>query len=362
MLLQRKYRLPSLTVATFSFVIFTALAGLAFMTVAADRRLDSVESAVQARSVYLRGEALRMNLSKALDREWNSINAVAGTLRMEQIDAARPRLTAISRISSSIAWTGIADASGRLVASSRPEVEGQDVSASMWFRRGLGGSYAGAAERANRLARLVPGDTEGRVQFVDLSAAIRDSDGRVEGVLIYRLNMGWIHSYLVESGKVLDLDLFLVDGRGRVLFDHAEAMPEGLSDRAQQVVSSGQQGTFRVPHDAQNDAFLALLPKIVTGDMASLDWRLVARVPTQISALNIGSFVFSRDILFVILGLSGALMLGTALFCRYFLSPLRILSREAQAIAEGHDIYPNEQHSSREAARLSEAIVRLQRT
>ena len=361
MLIRRKQRLPSLTAATYGFVTLFALAALTAITLVADRRLDSVASTVQSNSVYLRGEALRMNLSKALDREWNSINAVAGTLRMDRVDAARPRLLAISRISESIAWTGIADASGRLVASSRPLLEGQDISASLWFRRGLKGSHIGAAETDNRLARLVAGETEGAVQFVDLAVAIRDEAGDVEGVLIYRLNMRWIHDYLIESAEVLDLDLFLVDGRGRVVFDHLRTMPEGLSNRARQVISSGQQGTFRVEHNDTHDAFLALLPKIMAGEKASLDWRLVARVPTQIEGLGLGPFLVSREIVLLVLGFAGALLFGTMLFCRYFLHPLQTLSREAQAIAEGRDIYPEEQRSSREAETLSAAIVRIQR-
>ncbi len=361
MLLARRYKLPSLTTALFGFVTLFAVVGFGAMTLVADRRLDNVASAVQSESVYLRGEALRMNLSKALDREWNSVNAVAGTLRMKQIRAARPRLTAISRISDSIAWAGIADASGRLVASSHSELEGQDVSRAMWFRRGLTGNHIATAPVGDPLARIVPSDLEGPVQFVDLSAAIRDEQGRVDGVLLYRLNAGWIQNYLVESAKVLDLDLFLVDGRGRVLFDYIQAVPGGLSDRAAQVVASGQQGTFRVEHDAKHYVFLALLPKLVTNGMASLDWRLVARVPTQISGLGLGSFMLSRDIVALLLGSILALLLGTVLFSRYFLRPLRTLSREAEAIADGRDIYPAEQRSSREAEVLSAAIVRIQK-
>lgn len=355
------FRLPSLSTALFAFVTFFALVGFAAMALLAERRLESVESGVQSESVYLRGEALRMNFAKALGREWKSVKAVAGTLRMHSIDAARPRLTAISRISDSIAWAGIADASGKLVASSRPLLEGQDVSGSLWFRRGLGGNFIGAAEADDRLARLVPAETDGPVQYLDLSVAIHDDEGRAEGVLIYRLNVAWVQNYLVESAEVLDLDLFMVDGRGRVLFEHTEEFDQPLSPRARQVVASGQQGTFRVAQDADHDAFLALLPKVVTGEMASLDWRLVARVPTRIAGFGLGSFVLSADILWLLLGFGTALLLGTALFSRYFLRPLRVLSREAQAIAEGRDTYPAEQHSSREAETLASAIVRIQR-
>ena len=258
--LARRYRLPSLTTALFGFVTLFAIVGFGAMTLVADRRLENVASAVQSESVYLRGEALRMNLSKALDREWNSVNAVAGTLRMNAIRVARPRLIAISRISNSIAWAGIADASGRLVASSHDELEGQDVSRATWFRRGLAGSHIGTAPAGDPLGRLVPSDAagEGPVKFVDLSVAIRDDEDRVEGVLIYRLNAGWIQNYLVESARVLDLDLFLVDGRGRVLFDYVQSVPGGLSDRAAQVVASGQQGIFRVEHRARPRAFHAV--------------------------------------------------------------------------------------------------------
>ncbi|GAD56758.1 MAG: hypothetical protein ACJASC_001754 [Limimaricola cinnabarinus] len=361
--LARRYRLPSLTTALFGFVTLFAIVGFGAMTLVADRRLENVASAVQSESVYLRGEALRMNLSKALDREWNSVNAVAGTLRMNAIRVARPRLIAISRISNSIAWAGIADASGRLVASSHDELEGQDVSRATWFRRGLAGSHIGTAPAGDPLGRLVPSDAagEGPVKFVDLSVAIRDDEDRVEGVLIYRLNAGWIQNYLVESARVLDLDLFLVDGRGRVLFDYVQSVPGGLSDRAAQVVASGQQGIFRVEHDDKHDVFLALLPKLVTDGMASLDWRLVARVPTRITGLGLGPFMLSRDIVALLLGSLLALLLGTALFSRYFLRPLQTLSREAEAIAEGRDIYPAEQRSSREAEILSSAIVRIQK-
>jgi hypothetical protein len=355
------HRLPSLATALFGFVAIFAFLGLGALALLAERRLEEVGNRVQAEAVQLRGEALRMNFGKALGREWNSVNAVAGTIDMGAIEATRPRLAAISRISNAIAWTGIADSSGRLLASSRPLLEGQDVSGSLWFRRGLNGKYIGSAETDDRLARLVPGAGDGPVRFVDMSVAIRDHEGRAEGVLLYRLNVTWIQEYLIESAGVLELDLFLVNGRGDVLFEHYEQIGQSLSPRARQVVTSGQQGVFQVPLEQHGEAFLALLPKIVTGDMASLDRRLVARVPAQVAGFGLGSVVFSRDIFWVVLGFGAALVLGTALFARYFLAPLRTLSRDAEAIAEGRDTYPAEQRSSREAQTLSAAIVRLQR-
>ena len=44
------------------------------------------------------------------------------------------------------------------------------------------------------------------------------------------------------------------------------------------------------------------------GWLASLDWRLVARVPAQVAGFGLGSVVFSRDIFWVVLGFGAALV------------------------------------------------------
>ncbi len=351
-------KLPSLSAAMYGFVALFAAVGLLAFTIVADRRLEQVESGIQSESVYLRGEALRMNFAKALEREWNSINAVAGTLDVSNVDGTRPRLTAISRISNSIAWTGMADASGRLVASSQPVLEGRNVSNSRWFTRGLAGTYAGTVDASDSLVRLVPSDSETDIKFLDMSVAIRDAYGRAEGVLLYRLNLGWIASYLEESADALQMDVFLVDGRGQLIISHHDAVGQPLSSRGEQIAASGQSGVFRISSPGQEDVFLAAVPKLASGDLAALDWRLLTRVPTGIN--RSGPLSMPTELVWLILGLGLALMAATSIFIRYFLSPLQDLAQEAVAIAEGNETYPSELRSSREAARLSSAIVRLQ--
>ncbi|MGE0629843.1 MAG: ATP-binding protein [Hyphomicrobiaceae bacterium] len=150
---------------------------------------------------------------------------IAASMLARLADADRPRLVRawLSDMQSSnpaYAWIGLADASGKVLYGTGGAREGRDVSQKRWFRSGLSDVTVGRVHRPSResAATLSPG-TSG--QRLDISAPVRDANGRTTAVLGAQLDWRWarqVRDLLFGAASTQDGEEVLVlDREGTVL-------------------------------------------------------------------------------------------------------------------------------------------------
>ncbi len=98
------------------------------------------------RELGLRGaQALAQTFNKAISREWDSLRAVAGRTAYAEVAEMQEFSNAVVQAGGQIAWAGFASPDGEIIAGSRGERVGQDVSQRNWFRSGFRGETVGTA-------------------------------------------------------------------------------------------------------------------------------------------------------------------------------------------------------------------------
>lgn len=107
------------------------------------------------------------------------------------VDSKRAVLDRLHESFPEFAWIGITDTDGKVLASAGKILEGQNVSTRPWFKQGMLGSYAGDVHDAVLLARLLPNTDSEPMRFVDIAVPLRDSSGKIIGVLGSHLSWKW---------------------------------------------------------------------------------------------------------------------------------------------------------------------------
>jgi len=210
-----------------SVLLLIAGAALIAASVAAGR----AEQRVREDTERLLGQFARQ-VQQQLAAELQSRAAIlAATAAQIDADGQRDpaawqrRLEAVRADLPGYAWLGAADSLGRIVAATDGKDRGRDVAAQPWFREGLAGRYA-----AQHTARV-----DGRPDDeVELSVALRDAQGRVDGVLGARLDWHWIRNLqatlLSGLGSDLPVQLWLARADGRLVIGPPGVLGQSLDE------------------------------------------------------------------------------------------------------------------------------------
>jgi len=214
--------------AVFGLVI----AGIVIFTLAAvvivRDRVREFQNATLEQAVTLRTDAAGLAFARALDQDWQLLQAIAGDMAALDRDQLRAVLNAAAGTEERVSWAGFAAPDGTVVAASDGLLEGGDVSARPWFRRGLQGPFAGDVHDALLLAEAIPEGPYGPARFLDMAAPVVNQGGRTEGVLGFHINAGWARDFLTEFARTAQIDLLLVNPEGDVVVATGEDIPERL--------------------------------------------------------------------------------------------------------------------------------------
>ena len=161
--------------------------------------VDHLSGQATRRQVDLRLGHIAQGLADRLDRgmyeRFQDIKTLAlldtpresgeGLLRfraqLERRQAAHPEFS----------WIGFADATGRVVASTRRHLEGADVSQRPWFGNALKGIPVGDVHEAVLLQRLLGAVTAEPLRFVDIAFPVGEP-GQPFGVLGAHVSWSWV--------------------------------------------------------------------------------------------------------------------------------------------------------------------------
>ncbi|KQQ32740.1 hypothetical protein ASF61_14475 [Duganella sp. Leaf126] len=212
-------------------------------------------------------------LAARIDRElaYTARAAAARRELLEQVQTSAPQY----------AWIGVADASGKVVASTGGMLEGADVSMRPWFGDAAKGIHVHDVHDAKLLAKHLPLDRGNPQRFVDLAFPVRlaGPDGTSAGVLGAHLSWAWIG----QLGRMFNapvaeraVEIMLVSADGTVLMGPDDAVGNRL-DR----LAPGVPAASPVANELQwVDGKRYITARYAThgkGEYPGLGWTVLAR-------------------------------------------------------------------------------------
>ncbi|BBB64458.1 hypothetical protein UNDYM_0205 [Undibacterium sp. YM2] len=146
---------------------------------------------------------------------------------------------------SDYAWIGLADPEGKVLASTKGMLEGQDVSKRPWFIEGKKALYAGDYHPALLLQKLLPYSVD-PWRFVDVSIPVYNSDGKLRGVLGVHLSWNWtrnlVQNILVPADKQYAAEIMVAREDGTVLLGPLKMEESKISPNSLMLSRSGKSG------------------------------------------------------------------------------------------------------------------------
>lgn len=230
------------------------------------------------------------------------------------------------------AWMGVADVDGRVQQAVNGLLVNQSVKARPWFQAGLRDNYTGDPHEAVLLAKLLPGSANGEpMRFIDFAAPIRNTEGKVIGVLGAHAHWNWV-THVVESALMKELtpemEALIVDTDGQVLY------PEQLAGQKMPNLPTTQDSLPDAPGWSVGNGYVTSAVRVPTPSNSGLAWYIAVRQPLEI-ALQPARILFYKLLL---LGVIAAIAFGLV---AYYLA--LYLSRPIEQLAESAKRVQNQQ-------------------
>lgn len=274
----------------------------------------------------------------------------------------RRGLEQVARSYRNYAWLGVADTSGIVQAAADGVLEGADVSQRPWFTRGLRGSYISDVHEAVLLAKRLQNPHPGEpLRFVDFASPVRDSQGRLRGVLASHAHWTWagevIKAALPRDARQEGIEAFIVNRQGEILYPHQKSgqssVPPDLSgDEAYALVDWGGQGTFLTG---------SMGVHLSSGANPDLGWRVIVRQPAARALAPVAEL--HRNLLFLGALVTALFMALTYRLASAFSRPIEELADAASRVQGDGEANPiMVQSGIRETRKLTEALREMTST
>jgi hypothetical protein len=354
----RRSTVISLSNALYGFVLLGAIlfglstAYLMFNTI------NKARSTALSEAVNVRGYHAARDLARALEQDWRDLKAIAAKIDGSDAIEVETALDMLVVSDDRISWAGFATPDGIVQLASNDLLKDADVSARLWFQRGISGDFAGDVRDAVLFNTLLGGSVENPLPFIDMATKVERKDGQIAGVLGIHIKFSWAERFLAETAESLELDLYLMSQNGEVIIatDGSES-----GARESQIFRAAAAGVAQSGSEVWPDGveyFNVVIPEVTYGDLPSFGWRLVARIDP--GSFVIASADFLRSVLLTMAVVGLLLLMVTVAFIRIFIHPFAVLADNAKRIADGADEYPFELRRTDELATLSEALAKLQ--
>ncbi|MFN3913786.1 MAG: response regulator [Aquabacterium sp.] len=238
------------------FALVAALGGIVFATVLAawvvndqrERALQAVDQLVK-REARTMGDGLAVELSErlALVKQLAASPDLASGL--PDLGRVRARLEQARAHVPDLEWLALADTQGRIVSATGALLEGEDVSAQVWWAGATTGPQVGQPRNVAALSRFLALDARGQVpQLVNLAAPVIDNEGQTTGVVLAFVNwsrLGERHQQAVQD-EDLGRRVVLLAPDGHVSMGPPELIGQPLPERLDEMISA--QGVSEVMH------------------------------------------------------------------------------------------------------------------
>ncbi|SFE93717.1 cache domain-containing protein [Roseivivax sediminis] len=349
----------SLAGAICGFVLATALAVLIALTALFSARWDRVLDSALDSAVRLRSEAAAETLARHLHADWLDLEQLARDIPAMPEEAAQGLMEGMQGNGQRLTWIGYADTDGTVLSAADQMLEGESVAERPWFRNGMRGGFAGDVHESLLLTRRTDAGTPDEpLRLLDLSRPVRDAQNDVIGVVAMHIDFGWAERALSETARTLGIDAYLISPNGKVIVSSDGGRPSAAELEILRSAPSGALTAGRETWPDGQDYFATMVPSVGYGDLPSFGWRMVGRLPAD--SFRAGLSDLRGTLTLGATGLVAILALFTTIFVLIFVRPIGALGSLSDRIADGEFVYPPEFGGTREAARISGALARLQ--
>ncbi|KRR26712.1 diguanylate cyclase [Bradyrhizobium lablabi] len=263
---------------------------------------------------------------------------------------------------SDLAWIGFADVNGKVVAATGGLLEGASVAARPWFKEGLQRLAIGDVHEAVLLASLLAQRENGEpYRFVDLAFPVKDSSGKLLGVLGGHLNWDWA-SQLITDVEANDGDtdtrLSIIDKNGVVLVGPDKGTTRYSGEQLANILKKRKGAFSEISGDQR--MLTAFYVGMGHREYQGLNWIVTASQPTGIA---LAAAISSAEIILGIGAVTALIGLGLAVaISRRIARPIIALTTEADRIgrASGPTMLAR-QSGSVEVVQLTRALRSLLR-
>ncbi len=216
---------------------------------------------------------------------------------------------------SDYAWIGLADPEGKVLASTKGMLEGQDVSKRPWFIEGKKALYAGDYHPALLLQKLLPYSID-PWRFVDVSIPVYGSDGNLRGVLGVHLSWNWtrnlVQNILAPADKQYAAEIMVAREDGTVLLGPMKMEENKISPNSLKLSRSGKSGVTEEVWEGTQKYLTAYTMSGQARNYPALQWSILVRQPKDVAMAGLYNLqreiLISGAILGVILALLASLM------------------------------------------------------
>lgn len=271
--------------ATIAMLIF-ALAFLLSMAVG-ERSRALLEREI-GRSLAQSAQSMVDKLDTDMWSRSVQVSVLSKLAALKDADLSRTLLDEMQARDPSFAWAGVTDASGKIVASSSGILHGADISPRPVYKRGIEGLFIGDVHDAVLLAKLLPNPSGEPMKFVDVSAPIHDSDGKLIGVLATHFSWRWareVQERVIGSiSQRRGLQTVIIGAEGTVLMGAdnmlGQPLPLNILKRGPDSQNIGW-GVERWPDGI--DYLTGFAFGTGHADYEGLGWAVVARQPVSVA-------------------------------------------------------------------------------
>lgn len=259
------------------------------------------------------------------------------------------------------AWIGLADLNGKVLASTRGLLKGEDVSKRPWFSNAQRGQHLGDPHEALLLSRLLDNPYKEPVRFLDIAFALRDAQGHATGVLGAHLSWQWARelrqAIFVAMDRSRTVEPLIVSTGGTVLLGPAALEGDRLELASFAAAATGQSG-YRIERWPDGRTYVVGYSKS-KGYRASpgLGWIVLVRQDLA----EADQPVKQLQLQLLLWGIGMALLVSVVgwQMARLITKPVRTLARAAQALEAGQAASVVPSHAYREVQMLGEALNSL---
>ncbi|KQI71363.1 hypothetical protein AN191_13895 [Loktanella sp. 5RATIMAR09] len=343
-------KLPSLLKAVALSAILAATGGVVLLVATTQHFTGQTETIAQAKVTDQAAKALQFTATRLVQREWDAMSTLAPRFASSTYTDLTSAMTSVETMSDAVSWAGLVNVSGDIIAGSGGIGEGSNVANLDWFAAGLqeGGVHVTLAESGT----AVDGGA------IHLSIPATTAEGVTQGVLIYSIDIAWLDAMMREGAEFLEVDYAVVTREGEVVLQSQRLVQAPYNQNLLRLVAGGDRSAEVVTSSQYDPHVVSMLSSLVVGTVPDFGWGIVVRAPAYSSPSSfVDTLIEMRN---VVIGLVAVILICAAFFAVSFLMPIRRLARVAKQMVEGDVVYPSDNATSREAAEISEALVRLQ--
>jgi diguanylate cyclase (GGDEF)-like protein len=278
-----------------------------------------------------------------------------------ELDSVRVRdsLDRRQALHEEFAWLGVAAADGTVLQASGGMLTGRSVAQRDWFIAARERVYVGDVHEAKLLATMLPSLPNGEpTRFIDFAAPIKDSDGRLRGVVGAHAHWRWVTGIVDGTARRQHpgsgIDALILDRQGRVLYPEAMkvAQSKGEAVLPTQLANGRFEGALRF---GDGKDYLTSEAALHARTNAELGWRIVARQPLELAMRPV--MEMRRDLVLLGLMVAAALTLAALLLARRISRPVEQLAGIAGRVEAERRIpaFPDKP-AAKELAQLSNAM------